>query len=66
MSLFNLDQIPEKETTSLQCEICKGMLVPVPKKVVSKFLGMFKKRKNKIQEYRCAECNKELFISERL
>jgi len=64
VSLFNIDQIPEKDTTALQCKICKGKMEEQPKTFVSKFIGYLIQKCNHIKIYRCLECNKELHIRE--
>jgi len=65
VSLFNINQIPEKETKrALQCKICKGMMKEVPKTFTSKILGVFISDVKNTRRYECEECKKELFIRE--
>lgn len=66
VSLFNIDQIPEKESTpALQCKICKGKMKEVEKSFTSKLLGVFISDVKNTRRYECEECKKELYIRER-
>jgi len=66
VSLFNIDQIPEKEvSSSLQCKICKGMMREMPKSFTTKLLGVFISDVKNTRRYECEECKKELYIRER-
>jgi tRNA U54 and U55 pseudouridine synthase Pus10 len=65
MSLFNIDKIPEKETTTLQCKICKGIMEEQTRNFASKIFNVLTQNKMQTKRYCCTECKKELFIRER-
>ena len=65
MSLFNIEKVPEKETTVLQCKICKGVMEEQSETYVSKFFKLFMQKNKNTKRYRCVDCEKELFIRER-
>lgn len=65
MSLFNIDKISEKETTTLQCNICKGIMEEQNETFASKIFKVLTQNKMQTKRYCCAECKKELFIRER-
>jgi uncharacterized protein with PIN domain len=64
VSLFNIDKVPDKETTVLQCEICKGKMEEQPKSFMSKYLGLLIHKSQQTKIYCCTECKKEIFIRE--
>ena len=65
MSLFDIDKIPEKETTTLQCKICKGDMEEIAETIASKFFNRLMQKSIDTKKYRCVECKKELYIRER-
>jgi len=65
MSLFNIEKIPEKEITTLQCKICKGKMEEIAETTASKFFNKLMQMGKDTKRYRCVECKKELFIRER-
>ena len=65
MSLFNIEKIPEKETTTLQCKICKGIMEEQTQNMASKIFNVLTQNKMQTKRYCCTECKKELFIRER-
>jgi len=65
MSLFNIEKIPEKEITTLQCKICKGKMEEQAETIASKFFNRLMQNSKDTKRYRCVECKKELFIRER-
>jgi hypothetical protein len=65
MSLFNIEKIAEKETSTLQCKICKGEMEEQVETIASKFFNRLIQKYKHSKRYRCTECEKELFIRER-
>ena len=65
MSLFNIEKIAEKETSTLQCKICKGEMEEQVETIASKFFNRLMQKSKDTKRYRCVECEKELFIRER-
>ena len=60
MSLFNIDKVPDKETTVLQCEICKGKMEEQPKSFMSKYLGLLIHKSQQTKIYCCEIINNYL------
>ena len=65
MSLFNIEKIAEKETSTLRCKICKGEMEEQAETIASKFFNRLIQMYKHTKIYRCTECEKELFIRER-